>query len=114
MFSLRSAEEAELCPILTVTKAGYADCDGEYELTSWKQAHGRFRQVYKNTVKDRYIFFIGLGYGWSIGSLDHVLGHMFFHTFGPNTREPWMGTWRNGEHVICKQTEYKRYLRMYD
>ena len=54
MFSLLSVEKAELCPILTVTKAGYADCDGEYELTSWKQAHGRFRQVYKNTVKDRY------------------------------------------------------------
>ena len=54
MFSMHSVEEAKLCPVLTVTKAGYADCDGEYELTSWKQAHGRFRQVYKNTVKDRY------------------------------------------------------------
>ena len=54
MFSMHSVDKAELCPVLTVTKAGYADCDGEYELTSWKQAHGRFRQVYKNTVKDRY------------------------------------------------------------
>ena len=27
---------------------------GEYELTSWRQTHGRFRQVYKHIVKDRY------------------------------------------------------------
>ena len=51
---MASVEESELCPILTVTKAGYADCDGEYELTSWRQTHGRFRQVYKHIVKDRY------------------------------------------------------------
>ena len=51
---MASVEESELCPVLTVTKAGYADCDGEYELTSWRQTHGRFRQVYKHIVKDRY------------------------------------------------------------
>ena len=52
---MASVEESELCPVLTVTKAGYADCDGEYELTSWRQTHGRFRQVYKHIVKDRYL-----------------------------------------------------------
>ena len=125
---------------------------GEYELTSWRQTHGRFRQVYKHMVKDRYwnlqrtfgkvftitekastrgllrdcgifvktfvsnryIFFIGHGYGWSIGTLDFVLKHKFFHTAGPRTKEPWIGTWRKGQHVTCKQREYKRYLRMYN
>ena len=57
-----------LCPILTVTRADYADCNGVYKPTRIALTNGKFRQIYRNTRnKNRFIFFIGRGYGWSIG-----------------------------------------------
>ena len=50
---MASVEESELCPVLTVTKARYADCDGEYEESVVRVQWALERTVYKHLEKDR-------------------------------------------------------------
>ncbi|XP_023348017.1 uncharacterized protein LOC111716763 isoform X2 [Eurytemora carolleeae] len=96
--------ESPSCPSLSVGKADYADCNGEYEIVDdfvdWAPA----RFVYKHTSKDRYIFWNAGGLGWSIGKKDYLKSGSHWHRSGLDTKEPWEGRWEGGVTVECSES----------
>ena len=42
------------CPVLTVTNADFADCNGDYSVTGERVAWAGDRPVYAHADKDRY------------------------------------------------------------
>ena len=43
------------CPVLTVTNADFADCNGDYSVTEERVAWAADRPVYAHADKDRYL-----------------------------------------------------------
>ncbi len=66
------------CPILSVSNADYKYINGNYTKVNYNNGNymkvnktvswAPEKPVYKHVEKDRYIFWVEHGYGWSIGN----------------------------------------------
>ena len=86
-----SSVPAVTCPVLTVTNADFADCNGDYSVTEKRVAWAADRPVYAlaDTVPvlytvlyyhpDRFIFWNAGGLGWSIGKRGYLTSGSHWH-----------------------------------
>ena len=94
--------EVPRCPVLRVSNADFADCNGDYVFSrSLSVDWAPDRPVFINTDKDRVIFWNSGGLGWSIGKTDYLESGNHWHRSGLDTSEPWQGTWQDGAVVTC-------------
>jgi len=67
------------CPVLTVTNADFADCNGDYSVTEETVTWATDRPVYAHADKDRFIFWNAGGLGWSIGKREYLTSGSHWH-----------------------------------
>ena len=72
-----------VCQALNVLGATYANCDGQYVVTSERVDWAPDRPVYKHVTKDRYIFWNAHGLGWSIGKREYLQTGSHWHRSKP-------------------------------
>ena len=60
------------CPVVSVSQGGYADCDGEYRVTSITLSWDTYHPVYSHITRDRFIFWVGGELGWVIGKQEYL------------------------------------------
>ena len=90
------------CPLLKVSNADFADCNGDYLYSySLSVSWAPDRPVYVHTDKDRVLFWNTGGLGWSIGKADYLKSGNHWHRSALDTEEPWQGKWVEGAVVEC-------------
>ena len=68
-----------LCPSLTVQKAEYANCNGDYEESTVRVSWAPERPVFRHRDRDRFIFWNTGGLGWSIGKQEYLVDGRHWH-----------------------------------
>ena len=93
---LNSGPPSVTCPVLTVTNADFANCNGDYSVTEERVTWAADRPVYAHADKDRYlshlccvhlsdctydrfIFWNAGGLGWSIGKREYLTSGSHWH-----------------------------------
>jgi len=89
------------CPLVDVSNASFADCEGKYLLADTSVSWAEHRPVYKHLEKDRFIFWNAGGLGWCIGKAAYLTSGSHWHRSNLNTVEPWQGPWQGGVKVTC-------------
>ena len=75
---------SEICKSIIVSNAAYANCDGEYQyIPDEKVSWAPNKPVYKELVKDRYMFWTdGKGFGsqWVIGGTAELTSGSYYQS----------------------------------
>jgi hypothetical protein len=83
------------CKSVLVNGAELYGCDGLYNITT--QITPKLRKgkpVYKNTNKNRFMYFINPFYGWVLSSQNGLQNFMYYYASRLDTYGPTMGVWR--------------------
>merc|ERR550534_1633230 len=91
--------EKRVCHRIQVANAGYAGCNGIYNLNSQRVTWSKEKPTYLKESGNRWVYWNRHGYGWSVGP---SFGGMFYYGGSTaNGAEPYMGTWNRGVKVTC-------------